>query len=362
MEARKSFQRLRLALPLLSLFSLFLSPKSHAQAIGIQGVYAESSDFWKQVDRLKSSADTAQILSEIFEETRGKATEGLGSVGIYYASKGSPLGLGFLSRGLVLLETEGVAGGYVRNEISPEIAGYTTWAVSLSTGVQRHLPVHESGWGMLLLSTSGIGKQNIIKGEVTSYLSEASEEKSNLYYQGFDVGFEFQSLWSDNLRFRSGYFFLPTYFYSQSSDQNTIYQIDEGRWSLRWRTQFETTIRTADFDSGALEVGGQIIAGPQPIPMPILPRIWDGVHKVNPKPAFGSAVGFGGLLRLVSQSRRYSLEGFGGFYGGYWGTGLAAKAGVLHIRGGTFGVEQSSNYQLRQTRVNFIDGGFSYAW
>lgn len=361
MEARKTLQCVGLLLTLLTLFLLKITP-AKAQVVGIQGFYAQSSDFWHQVDRLESGADTAQILAEIFQKSNGKATEGMGSAGVYFASKGAPLGLNFLGRGIVSFEVEGVAGGYIRNRISPEIEGYTTWALGLSTGVQRLLPVDESGWGFLLLTSTGIGKQNVIRGEVTSYLADARQAESMLYYQGFDLGFEYQSLWSDQLRFRSGYFFLPTYFYSHNADPAYLYQIDSGRWSLRWRTQFEVTTRTADFDSGALEVGAQVIAGPQPIPMAILPRIWDGVHDVDPTPAFGAALGLGGVARLVSQSRLYSLEAFGGFYGGYWGTGVAAKVWMFHLRGGTFGVEQSANYRLRETRVNFIDGGFSYVW
>lgn len=342
---------------------LFSVPrKSQAQVIGIQGFYAQSLDFWSQVEKLKRSADTAQILSDLFKKTNGKATEGMGSVGAYYASSSAPLGLSFLSRGIVSIETEAVGGGYVRNRISPEIEGYTTWGVGLSTGVQRSLPVNEDGWGLIALTTTGIGKQNVIHGEVTSYLSDALQKKSDLFYQGFDLGLEFQSLWSDELRFKSGYYFLPTYFYSQSSNPDFLYQINKGRWSLRWRTDFEVTTRTADFNSGALELGGQIIAGPQPIPMAVLPRIWDGVHEIDPAPALGAALGMGGVVRLVSQSRKFSLEGFGGFYGGYWGAGVATRLSMFYVRGGTFGVEQSSNYRLRETRLNFIDGGLSYDW
>lgn len=344
-------------------FSLFLQPTpAMTQVIGVQGFYAQSDDFWDQVDRLKESADTAQILSQLFEDTQGKVTEGMASGGIYYASSGSPLGLSFMSRGIVALETEAVAGGYVRNRISPEIEGYNTWGVSLSAGAQRHLPVNESGWGLIALTTSGIGKQELIRGEVTSYLSEAIESESTLFYQGFDLGVEFQSLWSDHLRFRSSYYFLPTYFYSQAKDDEHLFEISDGKWRLRWRTQFEVTTRTSSFGSGALELGTQAIGGPQPIPMAVLPRIWDGIHEIDPTPSAGALIGLGGVARVVSQSRRYSLEAFGGFYGGYWGAGAALQIGWLHLRGGTFGVEQSSNYQLRETRLNFIDGGLSYVW
>ncbi|HVJ64329.1 MAG TPA: hypothetical protein VM901_03650 [Bdellovibrionota bacterium] len=361
MEARKTFCPASKQ-GLLLLGTLLLAPAAKAQVIGIQGFYAQSSDFWKQVDRLEDSADTAQIMAQMFEETQGEASEGMASGGLYYASNGAPLNLSFLDRGIVSLEVEAVAGGYIRNRISPEIAGYATWAGSITTGVQRVLPVDESGWGATGLITTGIGKQRVIRGEVTSYLSEAEEDSSSLFYQGFDAGLEFQSIWGDGLRFRSGYFFMPTYFYSQSDDTANIYEINDSRWSLRWRTQFEFTARTSDFGQGAVELGGQVISGPQPIPMPVLPRLWDGVHDIDPAPAFGSLVGVGGVGRLVSGSRNYSLETFGGFYGGYWGAGAGLRLHVFHIRAGTFGVEQSSNYQLYETRVNFVDGGFAYAW
>lgn len=361
MESRESFRSLLLLAAGL-LGGCFAVPHALAQTLGLQGFYAQSKDFWNEVDRLKRSADTAQILSEFFEKTHGKATEGMASGGIYFATEKAPWGLRLVDRAIVALETEAIAGGYVRNRISPEIEGYTTWAVNLSTGLQRHLPQDEAGWGFFVLGTTGIGQQKLIKGEVTAHLSDAIEKESALYFHGFDLGLEFQSLWSDHLRFRSGYFFMPTYFYSQSRDEDFVYQIGEGRWSHRWRAQFEVTTRTADFSSGALEIGGQVINGPQPIPMAVLPRIWDGVHEVDPNPAIGALVGLGGVVRVVSQSRLYSFEGFGGFYGGYWGAGLATRLSWFHLRVGTFGVEQSSNYRLRETRLNFVDGGFAYAW
>ncbi|MEK6579067.1 MAG: hypothetical protein AABZ55_07550, partial [Bdellovibrionota bacterium] len=96
------------------------------------------------------------------------------------------------------------------------------------------------------------------------------------------------------------------------------------------------------------------VAGPQPLPVRVLPRTWDSIHEVKPFPVIGASLGAGSTIRAFTNERKFILELTGGFYGGYFGAGAEARFKKLGIAAGTWGIERSSGFKISQSRIEYL--------
>ncbi len=341
---------------------LFFSslPMARSEQVDLFLRWGHDSKFWNNVDSLRSTEELVDRIDEIFESNYRDPTEGAAHLSLGYTSEAPDAMRGNFERGGIRLAYDRIAGGEIYNRISPELRGYEVWATSFQAHLYSKTPEEESGFEFFLGNDLGVGRQTLIEGPISDFLQEAPEERAMLYYYGIDAGLGGTRMVSPHLRFKYKAQVRPTYFYSAFTDPSYEFRVASGKLLTRWRTESEFSALW----SGALkgEVGLHALAGQQPIPFPIMPRIWDAVHKIEVFPSLGSSVGAGTFFRIFSPSKRWYLEAMGGFYGGYLGAALNLRLYFLELQAGSFGLEQTPGFRVRESRIQYISGRIFYAW
>lgn len=340
-----------------------LPQKKDTRGIGVLLRYGQHSDFWKQVDSLKKSDDpVAQTLSFMDKENYG-AIEGIAKAQLEVLSSNEDFWTGYFDTLGMGFNVNSLAGGEVYNRISPKVRGYLTWDLSFFTTLsKKEAGIGESGWSYLIGTNVGIGRQKIVEGEAIDFLVETPVKESTLYYVGADLGLGYKSQFSDYMRLSYKGLILPTYFYSQFDEAKYSYGVKKGIGTLRWRTEIEQTYSFQAPKEGGFEIGGQLFGGQQPTPVRILPRVWDSIHKIEVFPDYGTLVGFGGVLRAFTGSRKFLFSTYGGFYGGYFGAGANLNVYGVTLEAGRFSYEQTSKYRLRESRILYASLGYNHEW
>ena len=207
-----------------------------------------------------------------------------------------------------------------------------------------------------------MGRQKLIQADAADFLHKVPTHSSTLFYSGFDFGLGYQSQFAERIQMRYYGQFSPTFFYSEFDKDEFEYGIKKKSKAFRWRTEYESTFFLQPREEGGLEFGGQIFSGQQPVPVKLVPRTWDSIHDLETFPVYGSLLGAGLVSRLFNASRRVQLEAFAGYYGGYFGAGAGFDLYFLRLEAGTFGLEQTSGYQVRESRIEYASIGLHYEW
>jgi hypothetical protein len=344
----------------LSLIFLIFSQAAVADQVDLLFRWGHDSRFWKNVDNLRSTSDLVDRLDDIFESNYRDPTEGSAHLSLGYMSAAPEAMAGTFERGQIRLNYDRIAGGEIFNRISPELRGYEVWATSFQAQLFSEPATDESGIEFSLGSDLGIGRQTLIEGPITDFLEEAPQNSSMLFYYGLNLSLGGKMMVSPNLRFRYGAQLNPTYFYSAFKDPSYEFRVESGKLYTRWRGESEFAALWQGWGHG--EIGVHALTGQQPVPVTIIPRVWDAVHKIEVFPSLGSVVGAGTFFRIASPSKRYSFEAMGGFYGGYVGGALNLKLYYFELQLGSFGLEQTAGFQVRESRVQYIAGRLYYVW
>jgi hypothetical protein len=173
-----------------------------------------------------------------------------------------------------------------------------------------------------------------------------------LSFFGFDQDFKKAvaiPAWESKLSFSA--YFHETFFYSTvaTSDVGIENQPSE-LFTFRWKEQTELhrQITIPLFTQASL--GLKAVFGQQPLPVDILPRLWDYTHQIDSFPEVGTLLGVGPHF-MGHLSRSFALEANAGFYGGYWGGDLAAHWANWTFSAGSWGIEGRSAYQSLGSRL-----------
>jgi hypothetical protein len=331
-----------------------------AENFGLSSSFGHNSNFWNNVDTLKSSNELVDDLEQIFDSNYRDPSEGVFNFSLNYQSIPPDFVQRTFDRGSVTVSFDQIAGGEIYNRISPEVRGYSVWTTSFKASLIAAPDEDKSGPEFSIGNEVGFGRQRLIDGSVADFLLGDPEIKSSIFYFGLDAGIAWKNMVSPHLRFRNRWTASPTYFYSAFKDPAYEFRVDSGKLYFRWKTETEIAALWSGWAGG--EVGVQALAGQQPVPVDLTPRIWDAVHRIEAFPSFGSAVGLGSFFRVHSRDRKFRLEGMAGFYGGYVGGALSLNLYFLKLEAGTFGLEQTAGFQVRESRVNYVSGGIHHVW
>ena len=340
--------------------SLLSTSPAQAENIEINSSFGRNSKFWNNVDTLKSSESLVDDLEGIFDSNYRDPSEGIFNFSAGFQSVPPDFAQRTFERGSIKLNFDQIAGGEIYNRISPQVRGYSVWTTSFNASLMSEPDPENSGLEFLIGNEVGYGHQRLIDGSVSDFILGDPEIKSSLFYYGFDLAAAWKNMVSPHLRFRNRITINPTFFYSAFKDPTYEFRIDSGHLYVRWKTESEFAALWSGWAGG--EIGVQALAGQQPLPVDLIPRVWDAVHQIETFPSFASSIGLGTFFRLHSRSRAYSLQAMGGFYGGYLGGALSLKLGMVKFEAGTFGLEQTPGFQVRESRVNYLSGGIHHVW
>jgi hypothetical protein len=325
--------------------------------------YGIHSRFWSEVSQLSHSQAPDEQLIRFMDKKNYGAIEGIAKIKFEFVSYDINFFEDYFNKSSMGLMTNALAGGEAYNRISPKLRGYALWDVALFGNIYRKEPtLGESGWLAGLGSQVGIGRQKLVEGKALDFVDKTPIKDSTFYYIGADLQLGYLSQMSDRMRFTYKGSFLPTYFYSHFDDPSFSYGVKKGLTTLRWKTEFEQAYAFQPVKEGGMEVAGQVIGGQQPLPVNVLPRAWDSVHQIKAFPDFGSIFGIGAAWRLYNASRKVKLSLNGGFYGGYFGYGGRFDAYGFTLEAGSYGLEQTSQFQLKESRITYGSLGYSYVF
>jgi hypothetical protein len=345
---------------LLSLTVLFGSAAAYAD-FGAQGLYGIPSDVWTKVDALKATDLGTAEIQVLLDNSFDHPQEGIVSASVHSLNlleEGSLHDL--FSQSLFGLRFDLLEGGSIRNRILPDVRGYLIRTGSVDFDLVEALPFEKSGWTYSAGSVIGLGEQKTVSGSAIDFFSSVPIQSSVLFYSGLNFTIGRQQHYDNNVRTFSLLTFRPNYFHANFSQYSSDLQTTNDLFTFRWKLAFEWTVSLDSPMKAGAEAGVQTIGGPQPIPKDILPRTWDEIHQVKPFPVFGSTVGLGGVVRLFSDQRKYMLELLGGYYGGYFGAGAEARLWKFVLAAGTWGVEQTTNYRMAESRIEYLSLGFRH--
>lgn len=325
--------------------------------------YGQHSNFWDEVDDLKGSEQPETQAQRFIDKENYGAIEGIGKAKFELLGHNRDYFTDYFDTTGIGVDVNTLAGGEVYNRISPKLRGYLVWDFSFFANLRRKdVACGESGWTWLVGSNFGIGRQKLVEGEAVEFLIHTPIKESTLFYLGADLELGYKSQFSENIRFTYKGMLLPTYFYSEFDDPKYVYGVKNSSTTFRWRTEFEQTYAFQPPKEGGAEIGAQLIGGQQPTPVRILPRVWDSIHQIDAFPSYGTLFGIGGVGRIYTNSRNFGLNGYGGYYGGYFGGGASLNIYGFSVEGGSFGYEQTSKFNLRESRVLYASLGFNHVW
>ncbi|NCN26537.1 hypothetical protein GW915_03090 [bacterium] len=340
---------------------------------GLHGRYSQSRDFWKTVDQLKEKQDYHVLVSEYFDSKRKQAQEAWFGLDLDLETESPATLAGLSKRTRFTMGIESIAGGRIRNRISPTINAYDIYHAHFDLvlkngtwveGSRLNRTYYESGFGYAFGTRAGFGKQRLLGGEVSSYLLDSQEKEFSIQEISLIGGASYAWWLNSNLRSATSGRLDPSFFHSTDIGDEFGSRVEGGSVVTRWRLENETMFHFSPRPKGGFAMGASFISGPQPLPFDgVLPRVWDPVHKelIKFKLTPGN-FGAGPIVEWVSASRNYGIRGVGGYYGGYFGGGAELKLGVFYLQAGSFGIELSERYRSFENRVLFAQGGLSFDW
>lgn len=318
--------------------------------------YGAHSEFWDELELLRSDLNAAQKLSEILERDL-RFAEGFVHARLIHQAQDCVWGC-LWNRVYFSLGWDSLAGGRVQNPVLPELQGYALWMVPIETGVW--FQGKQLSWG--LGSLAGLGRQTLYQGLASAYLTDAWEEHASVFALGAGAFVEWQNEFASTLWFRTRYQIRVLHFYTHLDNPRFDYRAESDNWIWRWREQSEVMRRWKTDSAGTWAWGADLIFGAQPLPYEILPVVWDAVHDVYAFPEFAAMVGLGAIAQWTSPEEDVGLEIRSGYYAGYFGIGGALRLWKISLGLGSFGVEQSSAYRVQESRLNYLQGGYHARW
>lgn len=242
---------------------------------------------------------------------------------------------------------EGVGNGLVRNPVVPELHADALAAGVLRAGFEGSLAENPIRTRFGLLGGSGYEKR--IDAFSTDLIEKLPVRDGHLYLFGLEQeasAVTYQHDW----KLTTAPTLREIEFHSSvaPSDLDTAQGADF--MEVRWKSESEamTEIHLPLFVT--TQAGIVVVAGPQPLPVDILPVVWDYSHKVQSFPEIGAMVGAGGVSEL-SWSSNSSWKTTAGFFGGYWGGTTGVLLGSYQLNLGTWGIEASSAYRTLGLRI-----------
>lgn len=331
---------------------------SGGDSLGLAMVYGQSAALWSTYQGVSNAHGSVPIINSLLTRNYGTYQEGFSRVSaeLEVPGAGDAGGAGLARKFYVGTAAEADGFGVAENPVVPELhadllvdqlltAGalgrIEPWGLSTRIGV-----VAGMGYEKRIdeYSTDLIDHQPIPGGILSIY--GLDQEVSRVSAVGGGGSLEGALLLRETL-------FVPT-LGASSLDPNRGTEFVTFRW--KQDTKFWEDVRLPGLQDA--RVGIESILGPQPLPVDILPRSWDYVHRLQSFPELGAMAGGGAVLK-GGWSPRGSFESMAGFYGGYWGGALSGRLGDCIVSLGSWGIESSSAYQGLGQRIWTAAMGYS---
>ncbi|MFL5815309.1 MAG: hypothetical protein ACJ763_17160 [Bdellovibrionia bacterium] len=307
--------------------------------------YGQSRDVWGTLHDVKSAQGDLESINEILQRKYGTYEEALSTVKVRVDGINGFESSKLLEKIWIEVGTEADAFGLVRNPVVPELHANAILAGAASVGFQGQEST--TGFHTRLGLIGGSGYEKRIDAFSTDLIDKLPIRSGHLYFFGLSQDFAktfTPSDWKIKPRLSAHEIEFKTAVSPSSLDvvEGTSY------FAFRWKGQMDATHPIPAL--GQTQAGIVAVAGPQPIPVDILPDVWDYSHRMQSFPEIGSMLG-AGLRMDKSWSQSASWRNTAGFFGGYWGGESSLHLGAFRANVGTWGIETSSAYRTLGQRI-----------
>lgn len=316
--------------------------------------YGQSRDAWNTLSDVKSAQGDLGRINDVLQKKYGTYEEALSTLRIRMEGFH-----GFESNSLfknywIEAGTEADAFGLVRNPVVPELHANAILAGAASIGFQGEIPSTSLQTRFGLLGGSGYEKR--IDAFSTDLIDKLPIRNGHLYFYGLSQEVA-TTVNNDGWKVKPHLSAHEIEF--QTAVEPSTLDVIEGTsyFAFRWKSQLDVT-HFLSVSSGA-EAGAVVIAGPQPLPVDMLPYVWDYSHRMQSFPEVGAMLG-AGLRFDETWSKAASWKNTLGFFGGYWGGKTSLHIGSFRADLGSWGIESSSAYRTLGQRIWTASFGLAF--
>lgn len=309
---------------------LLLATQAHAEG-GVFLNYGQSNHLWKVQSDVKNAHNDLFQINRILNENFGNYETGFARIGGDFVL--ARLERPWAKRVRMAISVDAAALGLVQNPVLPELVAAATAVVMDRVAIEGE---PGAGFSYEAALVGGYGIERRLSAVSTDLIESIPFQKDYVRLVGVDLAVAKE--WhraNDHVALRVAW---------KGTDYFGLDAVTSVALDRRLRSFTQWWEGRADYGWGPFGVHG--ILGSHPLPVDLLPRIWDRVANTNAWRELGAMSGAG----LSYSPER--LEVIGGLYAGYLGGLLRWKAGAhsfLDIS--SFGIENSSAYRTLGQRV-----------
>ena len=321
------------------------APETSAQ-VDVELKYAQSANAWTTVNQIQNAKGDLGAVNAILNQNYGTYQEAISN---FTASlHGIKMGNGVLSTLYFETSAEADGTGLVSNPVLPELHASLLGAGIISTGFEGELfPIHlKTHFGVFV----GDGIEKRIDAYSTDLIESLPIRDGSFQVFGLEQMLSQTTFLSPHWSWYNKVSARETDFQSHTPAAVNDSETDPSYFAIRLRAETEITWQTHLFPFRQSYISLGEIIGPQPLPVNVLPKIWDFAHRLDTFPDWGAMLGTGLTLR-GDWDKSYQTKFFAGFYGGYWGGGLSMELKRITASFGSYGIEGSSAYQILGQRL-----------
>jgi hypothetical protein len=304
-------------------------------------LYGQSANAWSTVNQVKGAQGNIDQINQVLHDNYGTYEEIIGHFGLEVSKISTGWDTSMFKSIYVGTSADGLAYGMVQNPVVPELRAELLITGELNSGFQGTVDPLELS--TLIGVHAGLGYEKRVDAISTDLIQSIPTQNGHLSYYGFDVELAHDFPISDALKLKSHGSLDESIFHSNIDGTTSSYQ--------QWKLKNDVPITT--------EWTLETVAGPQPLPVYLLPRTWAYADQLNPFPELGAMVG-AGLAWNSFWGENSNLLIRGGFFGGYVGAQLRVQTGVFHASLESWGIEASSAYQTLGQRIWVAGMGFLF--
>lgn len=337
--------RLKRLIPAALLAFLLVVPRPAFGQPGFFFQYGQSAGVWKILSDVKGASGNLSLINDILNKNYGNYETAFARLGSEMdILHPQPTYLHTVGLG-ISLEAAGL--GLIQNPVVPELQ-----AAALAVALMRLSTKGDLGarWALETALVGGWGIERRLSAVSTDLIERIPFQKENVRLFGFDLGL--RKAWKiENGWWLAGVAWKAT-FYKGLSGQTSV-ALDR-----KLRNDTHAWEGRLDYSKNRWNLHG--ILGSHPLPIDLLPRVWDRAANSAPWRELGAMSGAGITRRWLLGSAS-SLDALGGFYAGYLGGVLTwSLSQASKVQLATFGIENSSAYRTLGRRVYSLSAFFGF--
>jgi hypothetical protein len=300
--------------------------------------YLQSNHLWSAYNGLTSIGDSTQSLQNVLQQNYGINEDA--SVRLSLGEYGLPISQvpSLFQKAYFSVNGEVAIWGIAENPVISELHADAIGLASVSMGFTGQVPSTPIRTQMGLTAGAGIEKKTDLIGADLDAPISLNSGRVRMY--GADLGVTVST--DPKQRSQAG---------TSLEYHGSIFVSDfEGTVPVnRWKSYSYVEIGNPDAGH-SLIFKPHLVFGPQPLPVDLLPRSWDLIHRESMPGDFSAWVG-GGVDLGVFVSGKDGFKATAGYYGGFWGGQFSLEFGSLSIKVGTWGLSLGPGFQAEAERL-----------